>query len=47
MRAMSSNKAVRPDDLKKAGGQMEKVAEKGAADVKRIVDAAKKTLESV
>lgn len=37
---------ARPDDLKKAADRMEKVVEKGSAEVKRIVDAAKKMLES-
>ena len=35
-----------PDDLKKAGTQMEKVVEKGAAEVKRVADSARKDLES-
>lgn len=46
MRAMQLAKSARPDDLKKAGTQMEKVAETGSAEVKRIVDGAKKVLES-
>lgn len=46
LRALQLNKTARPDDLKKAGAQMEKVVEKGAAEVKRIVDSAKKVLES-
>ena len=46
LRAMQLAKSARPDDLKKAGTQMEKVVEKGAAEVKRVVDSAKKVLES-
>lgn len=46
MRAMEKDRKIRPDDLKKAAGQMEKVAEKGQGEVKRIVDSAKKVLDS-
>lgn len=46
LRSMQLSKSARPDDLKKAGTQMEKVVEKGSAEVKRIVDSAKKVLES-
>lgn len=46
LRAMQLGRAARPDDLKKAGTQMEKVVEKGTAELKRIVDSAKKVLES-
>ncbi|KAK4938083.1 hypothetical protein LTR10_021404 [Elasticomyces elasticus] len=46
LRAMQVSKTARPDDLKKAGTAMEKVVEKGTAEVKRIVDSAKKVLES-
>lgn len=46
LRAMQLAKSARPDDLKKAGAQMEKVVEKGTAEVKRIVDGAKKVLDS-
>lgn len=49
LRAMQTGKGAtkaRPDDLKKAADRMEKVVEKGSAEVKRIVDAAKKMLES-
>ncbi|WPH02488.1 Hypothetical protein R9X50_00535300 [Acrodontium crateriforme] len=45
-RAMQKDKSVRPDDLKKAGSQMEKIAEAGAGEIKKIVDGAKKVLES-
>lgn len=46
LRAMELKKTARPDDLKKARKDMEKVVEKGAADVKKIVEAAKKAMES-
>ncbi|KXT07670.1 hypothetical protein AC578_10204 [Pseudocercospora eumusae] len=46
LRALQLNKSVRPDDLKKAGTMMEKVVEKGTAELKKIVDNAKKVLES-
>lgn len=46
LRAMQLSKAALPDQLKKAGGLMEKVVEKGGAEVKKVVDAAKKVLES-
>ena len=47
LRAMELKKAVRPDDLKKAHKEMEKIVEKGVADVKKTVDAARKTMEQV
>lgn len=46
LRGMQVAKSARPDDLKKAGDKMEKVVEGGSAEVKRIVDAAKKALEA-
>ncbi|KAK3719125.1 hypothetical protein LTR37_004689 [Vermiconidia calcicola] len=46
LRAMQVSKSARPDDLKKAGDKMEKVVEKGQAEVKRIVDGARKVLEA-
>lgn len=46
LRAMQLGKSSRPDDLKKAGAGMEKVVEKCSVEVKRIVDVAKKVLES-
>ena len=46
LRGMQLSKSARPDDLKKAGTQMEKVVEKGAAEVKRVVENARKVLES-
>jgi ribosome recycling factor len=45
LRAMELKKAVRPDDLKKAHKEMEKIVEKGVADVKKSVDAARKNME--
>lgn len=36
---------VRPDDLKKAHKDMEKVVENGHAEVKKIVEAARKAME--
>lgn len=45
LRAMEVKKVVRPDDLKKAGKEMEKIVEKATADVKKTVDAAKKGME--
>ncbi len=45
LRAMQVAKTVRPDDLKKAGEQMEKVVEKGHAEVQKVVDGAKSVLE--
>lgn len=45
-RAMQKDDSIRPDDLKKAGSQMEKLAQAGAGEVKKIVDGAKKVLES-
>ncbi|KAI5366492.1 Putative ribosome recycling factor, RRF superfamily [Septoria linicola] len=46
LRALQLNKTARPDDLKKAGTMMEKVVEKGSAELKKVVDNAKKVLES-
>ena len=46
LRALQLSKAARPDELKKAGAAMEKVVEKGGSEVKRVVDAARKVLES-
>ncbi len=45
-RKMEGNKAVRPDDLRKSQTMMEKLVEKGQDEAKRIVDNAKKALES-
>lgn len=46
LRGLQLSKAARPDELKKAGTAMEKVVEKGGSEVKRVVEAAKKGLES-
>lgn len=46
LRAMGLAKAARPDDLKKAGAQMEKLVEKATTELKKVVDNAKKVLES-
>ena len=43
---MQLNRTVRPDDLKKASDRMERVVEKGTADVKRIADTARRVLEN-
>lgn len=45
LRAMELKKAARPDDLKKAHKEMEKIVEKGVGDVKKAVDVARKTME--
>ena len=45
LRAMELKKAVRPDDLKKAHKEMEKIVTTGVADVKKEVDAARKNME--
>lgn len=45
LRAMEVKKTARPDDLKKAHKEMEKITEKGIADAKKAVDAARKTME--
>lgn len=47
LRALALAKSARPDDLKKAGDRMEKVVEGGSAMVKKIVESARKVLESV
>ncbi|PVH83410.1 ribosome recycling factor [Cadophora sp. DSE1049] len=47
LRAMEIKKTIRPDDLKKASKEMEKIVEKGVADVKKTVDAARKGMEQV
>jgi ribosome recycling factor len=40
------DKAVLPDDLQKAKKMMEDVVKRGHSEVKRIVDGAKRVLES-
>ncbi|KAH7135952.1 ribosome recycling factor-domain-containing protein [Dendryphion nanum] len=46
LRNFKLEKSVLPDDLQKAGKRMEEVVKNGHAEVKRIVDGAKKVLES-
>ncbi|KAF1952523.1 ribosome recycling factor [Byssothecium circinans] len=46
LRKKSLDKSVLPDDLQKASKAMEEVVKKGHAEVKRIVEGAKKVLES-
>lgn len=46
LRSFSLGRAARPDDLKKAGDRMEKLVADGSVEVKRILDSAKKVLES-
>lgn len=46
LRSLTLGKAARPDDLKKAGTQMEKVVADGSAEVKKILDSSKRVLES-
>ena len=45
LRGMELKKLVRPDDLKKAHKEMEKLVEKGHADIKKTTDAARKNME--
>lgn len=45
-RSLELERKVRPDDLKNAQKQMEEVVKKGQDEVKRIVDGAKRVLES-
>lgn len=45
LRAIELSKAARPDDIRKAHKEMEKVVEKGNADVKKTVEAARKAME--
>ena len=42
---MQLARKARPDDLRKAGDRMEKIVEKGNADVKKMVERSKKALE--
>ena len=46
LRSMSVGRAARPDDLKRASDRMEKVVADGGVEVKRILDSAKRVLES-
>lgn len=45
LRAMEVKKSARPDELKKASKEMEKIVENASGEVKKIVDAAKKSME--
>lgn len=45
LRDMKLKKVARPDDLKKAGDQMEKVVDKGQKEVKEVFEGVKKALE--
>ncbi len=46
LRALQLERKIRPDDLRKANAAMEKTVEKGVAEVKKVADRARKTLES-
>jgi ribosome recycling factor len=46
LRKKGLEKSVLPDDLQKAGKLMEEVVKKGHGEVKRIVEGAKRVLES-
>lgn len=45
LRAMKLARVVGPDDLRRAGEKMEKVVERGSAEVKKVVEGARKVLE--
>lgn len=45
LRGMELKKLVRPDDLKKAHKEMEKIVEKGTGSVKQAVEDARKIME--
>lgn len=45
LRVLEVGKVVRPDDLKKARGLMEKVVERGSGEVKRVVEEKRRGLE--
>lgn len=47
LRAMKLARLVGPDDRRKAGEKMEKVVERATAEVKQVVDRARKVLEQV
>ncbi|EPQ67189.1 Bgt-3517 [Blumeria graminis f. sp. tritici] len=47
LRNIELKKLARPDDIKKAQKEMEKIVEKGAIDVKTMVDAARNALEKM
>jgi len=42
---LTSCEQVRPDDMKKAHKDVEKLVEHGHAEIKKIVEAARKTME--
>lgn len=44
---MQKKKIARPDDVRKAQDQMEKLTEKGQKEVKELFDAAKKGMERI
>ncbi|KAK2811939.1 hypothetical protein FQN50_001646 [Emmonsiellopsis sp. PD_5] len=46
LKNMGVKKVIRPDDLRKAIEQMEKVAEKGQKEVKDVFEGARRTLEA-
>lgn len=45
LRAMELKKTVRPDDLRKAHKEMEKLVETAGTDIKKTVDTARKVME--
>lgn len=45
LQEMQKKKLARPDDVRKAHDQMEKVTDKGQKEVKDMFEAARKTLE--
>lgn len=45
LKGMGTKKVIRPDELRKALEQMEKVAEKGQKDIKDVFENSKKALE--
>lgn len=47
LRAMRLARLVGPDDRMKAGEKMEKVVERATAEVKKVVERARKVLEQV
>lgn len=45
LRNIELKKLARPDDLKKAHKEMEKIVEKGITDIKKTIDVARKAIE--
>lgn len=45
LRAIELAKKARPDDIKKAHKEMEKIVEKATGEIKKTVEAARKTME--